>query len=92
MSEEAKLKQLIAQGKDADQWLNHPVFKHVIALRKAALLSAFESTKYKDREERDEIWRKVQALNSITSEFERMIRDARQAEKTLLERLKEKLR
>lgn len=92
MSEEAKLKQLIAQGKDADKWLNHPVFRHVIALRKAALLGAFENTKFKDREERDEIWRKVQALNSIASELERMIRDARQAEKTLLERIKDKLK
>lgn len=92
MNDEDKLKDIIAKGKDADKWLNHPQFRHVITLRKAQLITAFEKTKFKDSEEREEIWRKVQALNSVVNEFERIIRDAKQAEMTLLQKVKSKFR
>lgn len=89
MNEEERLKDVIAQGKDANSWLNHPVYKNVIALRKASLINQFEKTRYKDSEERDEIWRKLQALNSITSDFEKMIRDAKTAESKLSKLIKQ---
>lgn len=88
--DEERLKEIIANGKEASSWLNHPAFKHVICLRKAELISAFEKTKFDQQNERDEIWRKIQCLNSITQDFERIIRDASGAEKTLLEKIKNK--
>lgn len=92
MNEEHKLKELIAQGKGADEWLNHPNFRHVITLMKAEYIKQFEATKFKEREERDELWRKLQALNGIVNRMERMIRDGDGANKTLLDRLKDKIK
>ena len=70
MKDEGELKRIIASGKDADRWLNHPQFKHVITLMKAQLVSEFEKTKFKDSDEREEIWRKIQALNGIRARME----------------------
>ncbi len=90
MKDETRLKEIIAAGKDADQWLNHPQYRHVVTLIKAELLEAFEKTKFKDSAERDEIWRKLQSLNSITQRMERMVRDGEQANRTLLQVIRDK--
>ncbi len=91
MSDESKLKEIIATGKDADSWLNHAQYRHAITLVKAELLSQFEKTKYKESDDREEIWRKLQALNGIVSRIERLVRDGKTAEKSLLEKIKEKI-
>lgn len=88
-TEEQKLKEIIAQGSNADAWLNHPHFKHVVTVRKAQLMAAFEKTGYRQKAEREEIWRKMQALSAIENDFRRVIRDAQNAKKTLIERLKD---
>lgn len=90
MKDEAQLKEAIAAGKDADQWLNHPTYKHVLTLIKAELLGAFEQTKFKDVDDREEIWRKLQSINSITQRMERIVRDGAQAERTLLQKIRDK--
>ena len=90
MSSEDKLKEMIAAGKDAEQWLNHPLYRQVIVMIKAELLEAFEKTKFKDSAERDEIWRKLQSLNSITSRMERFVRDGEQASRSLLQLIRDK--
>lgn len=90
MKDEARLKEIIAAGTDADQWLNHPQYRHVITLIKAELLEAFEKTKFKDSADRDEIWRKLQSLNSIVNRMERMVRDGDQAKRTLLQVIRDK--
>lgn len=90
MTDESRLKDQIAQGQDADQWLNHPLYRHVITMIKAELLEAFEKTKFKESDERDEIWRKLQSLNSITSRIERIVRDGHSAERTLLQKIRDK--
>lgn len=92
MTEEEKLKEIIAQGKGADEWLNHPTFNNVITLLKARYIIAFEQTKFRDRDERDEIWRKMQALTAITQDMEAMIDDARRANDNLAERIKGKIK
>lgn len=86
------LKTVMADGKEADQWLNHPVFGNVITMRKAALISEMEKTKFHEIEIREEIFRKIQALNSIKGDLERMIRNGKQAEKTLMERIRDKFK
>jgi hypothetical protein len=91
MDEEKRLKTIIAQGQGADQWLNHPSFKHVITLMKAEYIAQFEQTKFKDAEEREELWRKMQALTGIVNRMEKMIRRGEEANKSLLQRMKEKI-
>jgi hypothetical protein len=92
MTEEERLKQAIAEGKDADQWLNHPAFKHVLTLLRAEYFILFEKTKFDQKEIRDEIWRKMQALTAIVNDMERIINDGTRAEVSLGERIKNKIR
>ena len=87
-----ELKTVIADGKEADQWLNHPVFGKAVIARKAQLINELEKSKAADVELREEVYRKIQALNTIKSDLERMIRNGKQAEKTLLQRIKEKFK
>ena len=84
---EDDLKKIIAQGKDAEAWLNHPCFKHVLTVLKAEYFREFQSTKFKESQERDELWRQMNAIDRIE-----IIRDASNAEKTLLQKLKEKFK
>lgn len=92
MDEEIKLKKIISKGKGADEWLNHPTYRHVLTLIKADLLSQFEKTKFNDTDDREEIWRKIQSLNAISNRMQRIIRDGEVANKTLLERIKSKFK
>lgn len=89
---EDDLKKIIAQGKDAEAWLNHPCFKHVLTVLKAEYFREFQSTKFKESQERDELWRQMNAIDRIESKMKRIIRDASNAEKTLLQKLKEKFK
>jgi hypothetical protein len=91
VSDEIKLKEKISRGQQADQWLNHPLFRSAITEIKADLFSTFEKSKFKDTDDREEIWRKIQSLNAIVARMERHIRDGDNAHKTLLQRLKEKI-
>jgi len=82
---EEKLKEAISKVKDAEDWLNHPVFKHVLSLREAELFSAFKSSKFDESEKREEIWRKSQAFATMKSDLERIIKNARKANEKLEE-------
>lgn len=88
--ERGRLKKIIAQGQGADEWLNHPQFRHAITLQKAELVNAFERTKFKDVDIREEIWRKIQAINSVVTLLERQVRDGATAEKSLIQRIKDR--
>lgn len=90
MKDEDKLKDIIASGKDAKQWLMHPQYRHVITMIKAELIEEFERTKYKDSSEREEIWRKLQSLNAIIKRMERTARDGDHAEATLLQKIRDR--
>lgn len=87
-----ELKTSISDGKEADQWLNHPVFGKAVLARKAMLIAELEKSKAFDVELREEVYRKIQALNTIKADLERMIRNGKQAEKSLIERIKEKFK
>lgn len=92
MTEEDKLKALIAEGHSADEWLNHPSFKNVIHLLKAEYFMAFEQTKFKDDDVRAEVWRKMQALTAIEQDMQRIISEGRRASETLAEKVKRKVK
>ena len=91
MSDETKLKKAIADGKEADSWLNHPQYKSVLVEIRAELFDACEKTKADQVDLREEIWRQNRALNLIVRKMERRVRDGDKA-KTLLEKLMEKFK
>lgn len=91
MADDARLKDQIARGAEADRWLNHPLYRQVIVEIKADLFSQFEKSKYKEAEDREEVWRKIQSLNAIVARMERHVRTGENANRTLLQRLKDRM-
>ncbi len=87
---EAKLKEAAKRGQDAERVLKNPIYNEAYLVIKADQISKFESTKYDQQNERDEIWRKLQALNWVQQEMERIMRNGEVAQKTLLEKIKDK--
>ena len=91
MSDEETLKAALAKGVDADKFLSDPAFQNAVTQIKADLFNKFRKTKFKDRKERDEIWRQMNSLDSILNKIERVVRDGEIAQKSLLGRIKDKL-
>lgn len=91
MSDDAKLKDRIDYGNHAEDLLNNPCYRDFKIQMRANLLTTFEATKFKDKEDRDEIWRKFQTLAWLEKSLERFARDGRIANETLLEKIKLKL-
>lgn len=85
------LKAQIAEGKNAEDFIQNPRYQKAKTVIRANLFRQFEKTGYKDSEDRDEIWRKLQALKFIENNLEKAIRDGEMAQKSLLARIKEKL-
>lgn len=88
---EEKLKNALALGVEADKFLSTPIFGHAVEEIRADLFKRFRKTEFKDREERDEIWRQMNSLDDILSKLERVVRDGQLAQKTLLSRIKDKI-
>lgn len=85
-----KLKDRMAAGNEAEAFLNHKLYTNSKLQIRAELVRQFEKTTFKQTEERDEIWRKMQALDWIERTMTKVVRDGKVAEKTLLEKIKDK--
>lgn len=89
--EKAKLEQAIARGLNAKAVLDNPVYREALLSIRGELMAQFERTKYKDSDDRDEIWRKVQTVNWFEAHIERVMKHGSVAEKTLMQMAKEKV-
>lgn len=87
--DESKLKERVGDGLDAES-IMQKLAPTLTAIR-ADLYRQFTKTKYKQTEDRDEIWRKMQALEWVENNINRRIRTGEQAQKTLLQRMKDKI-
>lgn len=87
-----KLKEIMAIGAEAETLLNHPVYKRVTMELRAEFFEATGKTGLKDVETREEIYRMNKALTMLMARIERKVRDGETAKKTLLQRIKEKVR
>ena len=88
---EQDLKGVVSDGIDAEKFLNNQQYVKAKLIVRAELFRQFEATKFKESDERDEIWRKIQSLEWIERSMNKVVRDGKLAEKTLLERIKEKI-
>ena len=82
----AKLREQIDKGSKATSFINNVEYKASREIMKKELFTEFTKTKYQQSSERDEIWRKMQALDWVHQRMTRVARDGRQAE-SLLKRL-----
>lgn len=83
-----RLDEDVERGVLAHQVLNNPIYQQSLIAIRAQLFSQFEQTKFRDRDERDEAWRKLQAINYIEGYLSRVMQTGQLAERTLAECIK----
>ena len=79
------------RGGYAKQVLDNPLFRETITIMRAELYESFAKTKFNQKDERDEIGRKQQVVEWFEGRLKRVMQGGQMAEKTLLQRAKEKI-
>lgn len=88
---DSELKQKVKESAEAEKIVKSAVYQKATTMIKAELFRQFEGTKFKDSELRDEVWRKMQAINWVDQAIMRIIKEGSIAEKKLLDKIREKL-
>lgn len=89
--EKERLEQSIKRGRLAESVLENPIYKEAMIAIRGELLAQFERTRYRDSDDRDEIWRKYQTVDWVEARLSRVMKHGVVAEKTLLQMAKEKV-
>ena len=89
---ETDLKNTIQKAQRADALLNDPLIQEFIISLRGDLLNKFESTSLEDEKERLAAWHQSQILNKFLDKFTKTIREGKNAQLSLVERAKIKLR
>lgn len=89
---ETQLKNIIQKAQRADELLNDPLIQEFIVAVRGDLLREFESSKLHDEKAMRNAWHKSQVFNQFLDKFTKQIKDGKNAEYTLLERVKNKVR
>ena len=63
----------VRRGNLASQVLSNPVYTEAMLVMRAELVDKFQKTRFKERDERDELWRKLQTLEGIESYINRVM-------------------
>ena len=88
MKDNKDLQNDILRMQSVNKVLNNAEYQNAFMMIKAHLLSEFEGTKFKQHEERDEVWRKIQSLNFIEGQLTEVMQTGKIAELTLADKLK----
>ena len=89
---EIELKNIIQKAQRADALLNDPLIQEFIISLRGDLLNKFESTGLDDEKERTNASNQSQVLNMFLDKFTKTIREGKNAQLSLVERAKIKLR
>ena len=89
---ESELKNTIQKAQRADALLNDPLIQEFIISLRGDLLNKFESASLEDEKERLAAWHQSQVLNKFLDKFTKTIREGKNAQLSLVERAKIKLR
>ena len=81
----------ISRASRAEELINNPLYLEAITAMQAAMFSQFADTKFKDEEQRHELWQRMQVLKQFQSKFESIVKQGTKAKQTLsmLERAKQ---
>ena len=88
MKDDKDLQHDVLRMQSVNQVLNNVEYQKAFVMIKAHLLNEFEGTKFKQHEERDEVWRKLQSLTFIENQLIEVMQTGKIAELTLADKLK----
>jgi hypothetical protein len=89
---ETELKNTIQKAQRADQLLNDPLIQEFIISLRGDLLNKFEGTELSDEKERLDAWQQSQVLNKFLKKFTKTIKEGKNAQLSLMEKAKIKLK
>ncbi len=94
LNPEDKALEEVRRGELGQQVLNNELFKEYMIVARGNLILKMENTKFKERDERDEIWRQLQTLNKLEQHFTRALQTGIMgaSELTKLQKLKQIIR
>ena len=72
-----------SRGQLAQQLMESPIYQEAFIAIKAQILADIQKTKFKETDERDECWRKLQTLDRMESFFASVMRDGKVAEQRI---------
>jgi len=84
-----KDRQELVRGQQASDVLNNPIYQEAFVMIRARLLEEFAKTKFRQTEERDEIWRKMRTVEWVEKHFKQVMQSGSVAEATLAQRGKQ---
>ncbi|MBL4753783.1 MAG: hypothetical protein JKY52_09360 [Flavobacteriales bacterium] len=83
---ELKDRQELVRGDQASAVLNNPIYQEAFVMIRARLMEEFQKTKFKENDERNEIWRKMQTVEWVDKHFKQVMQSGNVAKATLVER------
>lgn len=83
MNQEDKAKIEVQRGELARQVLDSPLYQEAVVAIRGELMHKFERTKFKDKEEREEIWRQIQTVKWFESYFQQVLETGKLGRQTL---------
>lgn len=81
----------ISRASRAEELINNPLYLEAITAMQAAMFTQFADTKFKDEDQRHELWQRMQLLKQFQGKFESIVKQGAKAQQTLtmLERAKQ---
>lgn len=78
-----RAKNEVSRAERARQLMDDQMLQEAMTAIKAEIYSKFTRTKFNESEQRDELWRKTQAITAFEGYLERVMTDGRVASETL---------
>ena len=73
----------VSRGRLAEQVISNPIFREAFVIIRADLMLKFEQSTFKQADERDEIWRRLNNLNKLEQLIKEVMLTGEMGKKTL---------
>lgn len=90
--DELKDRQELVRGDQSSAVLNNPIYQEAFVMIRASLMEQFQKTKFKENDERNEIWRKMQTVEWVEKHFRQVMQSGQISKATLAQRGKQLIR
>lgn len=83
MIKQSDLDAKIRKGEHAERLINDPLVKEVLENMRNTVYNNIRTSHYKDREDREDLYKSLKAIDAFETEFKQMINGGKKAKKTL---------
>lgn len=73
----------LSRADRARELLENPLYQEAITAMQAAMFSQFQDAKLEDKDQRHELWQRMQLMKQFQGKFESIVKQGRKAQQTL---------